>query len=294
MKEVNKKHKNNNILIGGLAGICSRTLTAPLELIKISQQNHFMKTSQMKQVWNKEGIKGFWKGNMTNCLRIFPQSAINYSVFKIIETKLEKKNLNKKSLFNNSFISGTISGFVSMICIYPLENARTRLALQVNKQYYNSLFDVFKKTKVFDLYRGLGISLIGYPPYNALSFMLNTYFRENKEKIEYLFQIRNKNMKQNNELNKIKDDIYKLLNGGISGLMAVTITYPTDLLRRRFQIQNMSLEVPKYKNILDCLKQIIQKEGIRGLYRGLGVTYIKIFPAMAIQFYMFEKLQILF
>lgn len=273
----NTIHKN--VIIGGISGMISRTCTAPFELLKIQQQNHFMKQSQWKQVLKQEGILGFWKGNFTNCIRIFPQSAINFAVYKKCQSYIHKENSY------NAFISGTISGFVSMICIYPFENARTRLSLQMKHQYYTSLFDVFKKTKLLDLYRGLGVSLIGFPPYNAISFMTHSILKQNKKVIEDLFQ--------NKYIQTIQNDLYSLLSGGLSGTIAVSLTYPTDLIRRRFQIQNMCSSVPKYKNLYDCLKQIIQNEGITGLYRGLGITYMKIFPTMAIQFYMFEKLQII-
>ena len=263
----------------------SRTCTAPFELLKIQQQNHFMKQSQWKQVLKQEGILGFWKGNFTNCIRIFPQSAINFAVYKKCQSYIKKENSN------NAFICGTISGFVSMICIYPFENARTRLSLQMKHQYYTSLFDVFKKTKLLDLYRGLGVSLIGFPPYNAISFMTHSMLKQNKKVIEDLFQ--HTQSKTRHTPFQIQNDIYSFISGGISGCIAVSLTYPTDLIRRRFQIQNMCSSVPKYKNVFDCLKQIIHNEGIIGLYRGLGITYIKIFPTMAIQFYMFEKLQII-
>ena len=43
-----------DLLIGGIAGIISRTATAPLELYKIQQQNNYLKNSTIKNVLNKE------------------------------------------------------------------------------------------------------------------------------------------------------------------------------------------------------------------------------------------------
>ena len=45
-------------------------------------------------------------------------------------------------------MSGAVSGSIAMAAIYPLENIRTRLSLQSNKEHYNGIVDVFKKTKI--------------------------------------------------------------------------------------------------------------------------------------------------
>ena len=82
----------------------------------------------------------------------------------------------------------------------------------------------------------------------------------------------------------------KVVGGGMAGTTAVTITYPSDLIRRRLQLQNFDKSVPKYNGIIDCIKKIISNEGFTGLYRGLSATYIKLFPTIGIQFLAMERL----
>ena len=71
----------NDLIIGGMAGIISRTLTAPLELYKIKYQNKYMSEYTIKNVLHKEGIRNLSKGNLTNCVRAFPQFGISYSMY---------------------------------------------------------------------------------------------------------------------------------------------------------------------------------------------------------------------
>lgn len=258
------------MIIGGIAGMVSRTLTAPFELAKIQQQNSFMPNSTLKDVIKKEGLTGLWKGNFSNCIRIFPQMAINYSIFQYVKPLLSA-NIKYEPLVN--LIAGGISGMIAMTVIYPLENARSRLSLQTNNNRYIGLLDVIKRTKVRELYNGLRMSLIGFTPYNALNFMFYNQYK--------------------NYLNGIGfDNMYiNLLAGGLSGVSAVTFTYPTDLIRRRLQLQGFDELVPKYKGIIDCSKKIYVSNGIRGFYGGLLMCYIKIFPAIAIQFWTIEMLK---
>lgn len=267
-----------DMIIGGLSGAISRTLTAPLELRKIQEQNRFIPDTTFRDVMRKEGIQGLWKGNWTNCIRIAPQMAVNFSVFNIAKNRLfiplfDVNSTNKgasKDIIN--FCSGALAGMVAMSSIYPLENIRSRLSLQTNKAEYKNIVDVFKKTPIRHLYYGLNMSLIGFVPYNALNFMFYNKY------------------KSLGQFSSIDKQYVNLICGGLSGLSAVTITYPTDLIRRRLQIQGFSEHVPKYNGIIDCITKIYRTEGISGLYRGLIPCYIKIFPTVAIQFYIIEYL----
>lgn len=257
-----------DLLIGGTAGIISRTATAPLELYKIQQQNNYLKNSTMKNVLNKEGFRYLWKGNGTNCIRVFPQFSINYAMYQFSKNNIFStvKNNNTKNFF-----SGGLSGIVSMGVIYPLETIRTRLSLQMSHSHYKNIFDAIKKMRFKDNYRGLGMSILGFGPFSALQFTFFHFYKDFFEQYNY---------------NK---DIVNLLSGGLSGLSAITFTYPTDLGRRRLQMQGFSNEVPKYSGIFNCFKTIYIEEGIKGLYKGLLPTYIRIFPTLAIQFYCIEK-----
>ena len=81
-----------DLFVGGTSAIIARTFTAPLELCKIQKQNFFVPNTTLRDVIKKEGITYLWKGNGINCLRAFPQFAINLAVFE--KTKpMVKKNV---------------------------------------------------------------------------------------------------------------------------------------------------------------------------------------------------------
>ena len=251
-----------DMFIGGAAGIISRTATAPIELYKIQRQNKYLKDANFRSVLKKEGIRYLWKGNMTNCLRVFPQIATNFSVFERVK-KGPYKNIQNETLKN--LFSGATSGVVATIALYPLETIRTRLSLQMNKSHYKGPINAVRKMNFRSLYSGLGISIMG------LNFM---FFYKYKE----LLKKRN-----------VDDKLVRFIAGGLSGMSALTITYPTDLLRKHYQMSGFNSDVPKYNGIFDGFRTIVQKEGIRGLYRGLVPSYVRIFPCLGIQFWCLEK-----
>ena len=71
-------------------------------------------------------------------------------------------------------------------------------------------------------------------------------------------------------------------------MYALTFSYPTDLIRRRLQLQKFDKTVPKYNGPIHCVKKIINTEGIPGLYRGLHANYIKSFVQWSIHFYLID------
>lgn len=79
-------------MMGGVSAAISKTMAAPIELIKLRLQNMdaMLKSGALEtpykgigdvasRVVKEEGTKALWKGNGTNVLRYFPTQALNFS-----------------------------------------------------------------------------------------------------------------------------------------------------------------------------------------------------------------------
>lgn len=275
--------------VGGIAGVISRTLTAPIELYKIQRQNSYMENATIRDVLKKEGVCGLWKGNLTNIIRIFPQTGINYTVYKsiyesqLLRTKFthhQNKSYDKTHDSYRQMISGMMGGIISTICIYPLETIRSRLSLQTNKNHYSGIIDAMKRMKIHELYRGLSVGLMGFVPFNTLNFVIFHGVKHRMMELNY----------KKEEKKQINNVYIYMMSGGIAGVGSVSITYPTDVIRRRLHLQGFDKCVPTYDGIMDCIHKIYKSEGMYGYYRGLGACYMKLFPAVSIQFTIMEYL----
>lgn len=254
----------NEFIIGGLSGIIARTATAPIELYKTQRQNYYMNRT-MTDVLLKEGYTHLWKGNLTNCIRIFPQSALTFGFNNYLQTLFTSRSKL------DTMIYGSISGIMSMMITYPLETIKTRLSMQVNKSHYTSILDVPKQLSIRVLYQGLPISMIGFGIFNGIKFMVY-------DEISLLIRMMN-----------IPMSVQNAIAGGLAGIVALTVSYPTDLLRKHFQMKGFDKKVPEYNSIIDAVSKTIKHRGISGLYKGLCVSYIKCFPTYAIQFMCYQK-----
>ena len=84
--------------------------------------------------------------------------------------------------------------------------------------------------------------------------------------------------------------------GVLASVIAKTGVFPLDLIRKRLQVQGPTRErfaggmVPVYgKGMWRVGRDIVGKEGWRGLYRGLGVGLIKAAPASAVTMWTYER-----
>lgn len=76
-------------LAGGIAGAISRTVTSPLERMKILFQiqasgpaNYTGVWGTAKKIWQEEGWRGGFRGNGTNVIRIVPYSAVQFAAYE--------------------------------------------------------------------------------------------------------------------------------------------------------------------------------------------------------------------
>merc|ERR1712188_117816 len=264
--------------LGGVAGAVSKTLTAPIERVKLLIQtqdaNPKIRSGEVprytgigncfSRVYSEQGMAAFWRGNFTNCIRYFPTQAFNLSFKDSIKKMFPKYNAKTQfaQFFAVNMASGGMAAAGSLCIVYPLDYARTRLASDVGsgKKTFNGLGDCLKKTATSSggpmaLYAGFGVSLMGIIPYRG--FQLGAF--------DTLVG-----------LNPYKDDtgVLGIVSTFASAQTAIIagagISYPFDTVRRRLQMQaEKPVEEHVYKGTFDCLKKIAAEEGVAaGVYKG--------------------------
>ncbi|KAK0188363.1 carnitine/acyl carnitine carrier [Armillaria mellea] len=155
------------------------------------------------------------------------------------------------------FFAGTISGIAGLIVGYPFDTVKVRFQNPEMTGKYRStmhaLATIIKEERFIGMYKGITSPLATAALMNGLVFASYQFFMkiqlENNSSIPTLTQI--------------------ALAGAGSGIVSSIVTTPTELIK----IRQQSLLVPSstYEVILD----ILRKNGIRGLYRGMGATALR-------------------
>ncbi|RDX79647.1 Adenine nucleotide transporter BT1, chloroplastic/mitochondrial [Mucuna pruriens] len=265
------------LISGAIAGAVSRTAVAPLETIR----THLMvgscghSTVQVFQsIMETDGWKGLFRGNFVNIIRVAPSKAIELFAYDTIKKQLSPKPGEQPKIpIPASSIAGAVAGFSSTLCTYPLELLKTRLTVQ--RGVYKNLLDAFvriiQEEGPAELYRGLSASLIGVIPYAAANYLAYDTLRKAYKKASNKEEIGN---------------VMTLVIGSAAGAFSSSATFPLELARKHMQAG--ALNGRQYNNMLHALISILEKEGLAGLYRGVGPSCLKLVPAAGISFMCYE------
>jgi solute carrier family 25 (adenine nucleotide translocator) protein 4/5/6/31 len=173
--------------------------------------------------------------------------------------------------FLGNLASGGAAGASSLMFVYPLDFARTRLAADIGKgaesRQFNGLIDCLGKIHKSDglkgLYQGFGISVLGIIVYRAFYFGT---FDTGKKII-------------------LADDasiFIKFLFAQCVTTCAGIVSYPLDTVRRRLMMQSGRADV-LYTGTLDCFRKIYANEGgskpffkgaLSNVFRGVGASMV--------------------
>jgi len=264
-------------LIGGVSAGISKTFAAPIERVKLLVQNQDEMIKQgildkkydgvldcTKRVVAQDGIIALWRGNWANVLRYFPTQALNFA-FKDTFKKMfnVKKDEGYFKWFMANMASGGLAGASSLVFVYSLDYARTRLANDTKsskkgggERQFNGLLDVYVKTIKSDgivgLYRGFMVSCVGIVIYRGFYFGLY-------DSLKVLLPV------DNFALNFALGWAVTIVSGLLS--------YPLDTVRRRMMMTSGA--AVKYKSSFDCAAQVMKNEGFMSLMKGAGANVLR-------------------
>ncbi|KAF2068357.1 hypothetical protein CYY_010317 [Polysphondylium violaceum] len=282
-----KLFESKYLLSGFMAGVISRTVTAPLERIKILNQidSYLVNGSRYQNVWPalktivaEEGPRGLFRGNLVNVIKAGPQSAIRFYTYEGLK-KMTQDETGHLSVANRMW-AGASAGVVSIIMTHPLDIVKTRLSLGHPNQtrILETIKDIYKLEGLRGYTSGLSAAVLNIAPFSALNFTFYEAIKENTKK--YI----------------INDPpvYFSSLYGALSGSITMTILYPLDVVKRRLMLQRYYKDPNQHKNFIHCIYQIVKKEGIRALYKGLKPAYLKVIPTVSINFFCYELTLTLF
>merc|ERR1719384_2284227 len=264
-----------NLAAGGVSGAVSKTITAPLEKVKLAIQNQdsdprilsgeMKRYTGMADAFKRHitelGPASLWRGNFANCIRYVPTAAFNLA-FKDNIKKLFPK-YDRKTDFAKfagaQIASGAAAGGCANTLVYPLVYVRTVLGADLGKvKRYNGVLDCLKKTIAengfFSLYNGIGPSTCGIVVYRGAQFGLQD-----------ILKAFNPYQKETTAIALFSKFMVAQLAVSISGIVA----YPFDTMQRRLQIEASKPEAEQiYKGMVDCFQKILKDEGAKGFFKG--------------------------
>jgi hypothetical protein len=114
----------------------------------------------LKRIYQAQGITGLFKGNSASVARIFPFSAVEFWSFEFYKNHLIRGKSGRQNSFLYTSICGALTGLNAITLTFPLDVARTRLAVNTSSNVTNqkgliaTIVDLWKTFGIKGLYKG--------------------------------------------------------------------------------------------------------------------------------------------
>lgn len=287
LKHVSEKRTDKNeqnciwkhLASGAMGGVVSRTVTAPLDRLKVFLQVNG--TGQggsfavvMRSMYHEGGIKSFWRGNCMNVLKVAPNSALTFMTYDLFKQMLQGDDRSELTA-SKRFVAGGLAGAISSTFIFPLDTLKTRLALRTTGQYrgiIDATASIYRKEGARVFYRGLLPNVLGILPYAGIELAMyetlkNGWLRRYPTQDE-------------------PSTLLLLACGSAASTAGQLVSYPLALIRTRMQAP-ASLNAPT--SMTGISRCIWRSQGVRGFYSGILPNFLKAVPSVAISYIVYEK-----
>ncbi|EPS68599.1 hypothetical protein M569_06168 [Genlisea aurea] len=218
------------------------------------------------------------------------ESAVSTIVNFAEEAKLAKEEIKplKPQFYSicKSLIAGGVAGGVSRTAVAPLE--RLKILLQVQNPHsirYNGTIQGLKyiwRTEGFKgLFKGNGTNCARIIPNSAVKFFS---YEQASKGILYLYR------QQTGNEDAQHNPVLRLGAGACAGIIAMSATYPMDMVRGRITVQTEKSPY-QYRGMFHALSTVLREEGFRALYRGWLPSVIGVVPYVGLNFAVYESLK---
>eukprot|EP01087_Luapelamoeba_hula_P014696 TRINITY_DN4351_c0_g1_i1.p1 TRINITY_DN4351_c0_g1~~TRINITY_DN4351_c0_g1_i1.p1 ORF type:complete len:495 (+),score=80.44 TRINITY_DN4351_c0_g1_i1:42-1526(+) len=274
------------LLAGAIAGTLSRTGTAPFERLKVFYQLH--KESKppnlltaCKTIYADGGLKGLFRGNGANVLKVAPEAAVKFYTFESMKRFFAPESDLDLSPWQ-VFVSGAVAGVACHASFFPLEVIKTRLMSAPAGTYtgivHLTTSIIKNEGPIRPFFRGITPQLVSTVPHSGTTLMLYEVCKK---------------ILVGSDPNKQPGVLALMVAGTLASTGGQLISYPMHVVKSRLIVQGTPGQDHgvRYNGTIHGLKTIAMTEGVRGLYKGIMPSFFKSVPSHCITYVVYENLR---
>ncbi|KAG2214657.1 hypothetical protein INT46_005674 [Mucor plumbeus] len=226
----------------------------------------------LSKIFKNEGIFALWRGLTPGLVMALPSTAIYFVGYDYIRDRTRNSQFANTALDNYSPLwAGGLARTMAALVVSPLELFRTRMQ---SAEGINGFSDVWRgvsrmvqKEGPQALWRGLLPTMLRDVPFSGIYWM-------GYEKIKH-------RLHTHHGLSHFQTSF---IAGASSGMIAAIITTPFDVVKTQRQVSSDAEEA----RLGRILRNILQKDGTSGFFRGVVPRVVKVAPACAIMISSYE------
>lgn len=277
------------IVAGGITGGIEICITYPTEYVKTQLQLDG-KTGSGKEysgIWDcvrktvkNRGFFGLYRGLSVLLYGSIPKSGVRFGSFEKVKEILADSN--GKLTTQRSFIAGLCAGASEAIfAVTPMETIKVKFIndqRSANPRYrgfFHGVQMIVKEYGFKGVYQGVTPTILKQGSNQAIRFCT-------METLKDWYRGGNKDV----AIPKVVTGFF----GACAGALSVFGNTPIDVVKTRMQ----GLEASKYKNSIDCMKQIWINEGPMAFYKGTVPRLSRVCLDVAITFMIYDSFKEIF
>eukprot|EP01039_Chlorochromonas_danica_P004665 gene4665-5111_t len=181
------------------------------------------------------------------------------------------------SLWSTCLASG-LAGAVGRFVCHPIDTLKAKLQVTDRKITLRKIVSrTWQEEGVAGFYRGVTAVLLGGVP--GVCVYILTY-ESCKARLETFSH------------HQHSPFLSYLGSGMVAEAVCCAFFIPVDVVKERLQVQaNRQAVTYRYRGSADALRTILQREGLRGLYKGYWATLFSYGPFSSIYFWLFEEMK---
>lgn len=296
-----------DISFGSVAGIVGKYVEYPFDTVKVrlqSQPDHLPlrytgPLDCFRQSLAQDGVRSLYRGISAPLVGAAAENASLFFAYRvaqdILKATVSPTPEGEKLPLSGLITAGAMSGGVTSLVLTPIELVKCRMQVPLQSSVDPTLSraglgtktmgplavmsDVYRREGLAGFWRGQlgtllresGGSAAWFGSYETLSKYFKTQLRDPQSDTLPIWQ--------------------SMVSGAVAGMAYNFIFFPADTIKSKIQTGEMGNVKPTFSNVG---RQLYKAHGLKGLYRGCGITVARSAPSSALIFTIYESLREMF
>ncbi|KAF0979965.1 hypothetical protein FDP41_001118 [Naegleria fowleri] len=280
-------------LYGGISGAIGAFAVFPIDMVKTRMQNQRRMLNQggtppknqiiyknsldcFKQIYQYEGIRGFYRGLIPQLIGVSPEKAIKLVTNDTLRDLFGKEG--DEIYFPLEVLAGCGAGASQVVFTNPIEIVKIRLQVQGELARTEGIapkgaIQICRELGFAGLYKGASACFARDIPFSGIYFPLYAFLKE-------YFREEGATETSNGRL---------FIAGSIAGGISAASTTPFDVIKTRLQVEARAGQT-QYRGIVHCAKTIFKEEGVTAFFKGTVPRILRSSPQFGVTLLAYEAL----
>ncbi|KAL4901018.1 hypothetical protein BDW74DRAFT_87381 [Aspergillus multicolor] len=292
-----------DIVFGSVAGMIGKVIEYPFDTVKVrlqSQPDHLPLRYNgpldcFRQSFQAEGLRGLYRGISAPMAGAAVENSCLFFSYRVVQDILRATYYSSTEQLPLSALvfCGAASGSITSLALTPIELIKCKMQVPSESAGARSgplklIVSVFRQDGILGFWRGQMGTLIRetgggaawFGGYEGVSALFRSYHQSPLTS-------------ESSGGESIVLPLHQqMLAGAAAGVSYNFLFYPADTIKSRLQTEDIhNTSLGKRQTFGGAARVLWQQQGLRGLYRGCGITCARSAPSSAFIFTVFEGLR---